>query len=123
MPHSHRSSFYSSTHYSTISVLTRLQSLQEVWGGELSRNINADEAGALGAVYRSADMGQGFKVKTFHVKECNLYPIQVDFERAEVENVPAKVISRSLFTLGNAFPQKKVMSFNKHTSDFSLNVR
>ena len=96
-----------------------------MWERELGRNINADEAGALGAVYRAADMGQGFKVKTFHVKEANMYPIEVEFDRSvELEDgsTSTKVVKRSLFAVGNTFPQKKVMTFNKNTNDFDFRV-
>lgn len=31
----------------------------------------------MGAVYRAADLGQGFKVKKFHVKEAVVFPIEV----------------------------------------------
>lgn len=115
--------------------IPRIQAiLQEVWGRELGKNINADEAAAMGAVYRAADLGQGFKVKKFHVKEAVLFPIEVDFERrVEVADPPAgsgtsgngvvtKVVKRSLFAVGNNYPQKKVMTFNKHTTDFTFSV-
>ncbi|KAF2362863.1 Heat shock protein 70 family [Trinorchestia longiramus] len=99
--------------------------LQKLWGRELSRNINADEAAAMGAVYRAADMGQGFKVKTFHVKETNLYPIEVEFDRMteqEGGQMVEKTVRRSLFAVGNVYPQKKVMTFNKNTADFEFRV-
>ncbi|KAK8719418.1 hypothetical protein OTU49_014050, partial [Cherax quadricarinatus] len=123
--------------------------LQEIWGKELGKNINADEAAAMGAVYRAADLGQGFKVKKFHVKEAIVFPIEievksqkrvkthwfqeltrkllslVDFER-QIENedgsTSTKVVKRSLFALGNSYPQKKVMTFNKHVADFNFSV-
>ncbi|KAG7176659.1 Hypoxia up-regulated protein 1-like [Homarus americanus] len=99
--------------------------LQDVWGKELGKNINADEAAAMGAVYRAADLGQGFKVKKFHVKEGIVFPVEVDFERY-IENedgsTNTKVVKRSLFALGNNYPQKKVMTFNKHTTDFNFCV-
>lgn len=99
--------------------------LQEVWGRELGKNINADEAAAMGAVYRAADLGQGFKVKKFHVKEAVIFPIEVDFDR-QIENddgtTSIKTVKRSLFAVGNTYPQKKVMTFNKHNTDFSFFV-
>lgn len=99
--------------------------LQEVWGRELGKNINADEAAAMGAVYRAADLGQGFKVKKFHVKEAVVFPIEVDFER-QIENddgsSSVKTVKRSLFAINNNYPQKKVMTFNKHTTDFDFFV-
>ena len=30
-----------------------------------------------GAVYQAAHLGKGFKVKTFHIKDANVYPVQV----------------------------------------------
>ena len=33
-----------------------------------------------------------------------------------------KTVTRTLFNPGNPYPQKKVLTFNRHTSDFSFNV-
>ena len=33
-----------------------------------------------------------------------------------------KTVTRTLFNAGNPFPQKKVLTFNRHTDDFSFNV-
>jgi hypoxia up-regulated 1 len=60
-------------------------------------------------------------VKTFTVKDANLYPIQVDFER-ETDEGNKKSLSRTLFARNNAFPQKKVLTFNKHSKDFEFSV-
>lgn len=52
--------------------------LQKQWGDRpLSRSINADEAAALGAVYRAADLSTGFRVKRFHVQDRVHLPIVV----------------------------------------------
>lgn len=61
---------------------------------ELSKNINTDEAAALGAVYKAADLSQGFKVKKFITKDAVLFPIQVVFDR----NANNKVKQVSLMT-------------------------
>ena len=42
--------------------------LQAFVGKELGKNLNADESAAMGAVYRSADISSGFKVKKFITK-------------------------------------------------------
>ena len=42
--------------------------LQTYVGKELGKNLNADESAAMGAVYRSADISSGFKVKKFITK-------------------------------------------------------
>ncbi|XP_023232799.1 hypoxia up-regulated protein 1-like [Centruroides sculpturatus] len=92
---------------------------------ELGKNINTDEAAALGAAYQAAYLSKGFKVKTFVVKDANIYPIQVDFQReidSEDGTPKTKLVKRILFSKNNPFPQKKIMTFNRHTKDFSFNV-
>ena len=52
-------------------------------------------------------------------------PPQVEFEKqrsAEDTEDKPKVIKRTLFGRMNPFPQKKVMTFNKHSTDFDFNV-
>merc|ERR1712012_1224963 len=99
-------------------------------GQELGKNLNADEAAALGSVYRTADISTGFKVKKFITKDAVVFPIDVDFSR-EVEasddgdektEAGVKKVRRTLFSRMNPFPQKKIMTFNKHVKDFVFNV-
>lgn len=89
-------------------------------GMELSKNLNTDEAAAMGAVYKGADLSTGFKVKKFITKDAVVFPIQVVFERET--NGETKLIKRMLFNLMNPYPQKKIITFNKHTDDFNFNV-
>ncbi|XP_055539063.1 hypoxia up-regulated protein 1 [Wyeomyia smithii] len=102
---------------------TRVPKVQEVLKAhikqELGKNLNADEAACMGAVYRAADLATGFKVKKFVVKDAVLFPIQVVFAR---EGDSAKMVRRTLFGAMNAYPQKKVITFNKHTDDFDFSV-
>lgn len=104
---------------------TRVPKVQEVLRSainqELGKNINMDEAAAMGAVYKAADLAMGFKVKKFVSKDAVIFPIQVTFER-EGESGNVKFVRRSLFGPMNPYPQKKVITFNKHTDDFSFNV-
>jgi hypoxia up-regulated 1 len=86
---------------------------------ELAKNLNADEAATMGAVYRAADLATGFKVKKFIVKDAVLFPIHVVFER---ESGNKKSVVRTLFGPMNTYPQKKVITFNKHKQDFDFNV-
>lgn len=90
-------------------------------GVELGKNINTDEAAALGAVYKAADLATGFRVSKFVVKEAVVYPIQVTFER-EGNSGATKLVKRSLFTAFGSYPQKKVITFNKNTEDFTFDV-
>merc|ERR1711936_1124900 len=94
-------------------------------GSELGKSLNTDESAAMGVVYRSADISTGFKVKKFLTKDAVMFPIDVDFTR-ELEGDDAepgvKKVKRTLFSRMNPFPQKKIMTFNKHVKDFTFNV-
>lgn len=101
--------------------------LTEFVGQELGKSLNTDESAAMGAVYRSADISTGFKVKKFLTKDAVVFPIDVDFTReieSEEENVEPnmKKVRRTLFSRMNPYPQKKIMTFNKHVKDFTFNV-
>merc|ERR1719431_2405017 len=104
--------------------------LTEFVGQELGKSLNTDESAAMGAVYRSADISTGFKhqttVKKFLTKDAVMFPIDVDFTReleAEDDAEPGvKKVKRTLFSRMNPFPQKKIMTFNKHVKDFTFNV-
>jgi len=110
---------------------TRVPKVQELLtkyvGKELGKSLNTDESAAMGAVYRSADISTGFKVKKFLTKDAVLFPIDVDFTR-EIENEDetsepgVKKVRRTLFSRMNPYPQKKIMTFNKHIKDFTFNV-
>nr|XP_016939206.1 hypoxia up-regulated protein 1 [Drosophila suzukii]XP_016939207.1 hypoxia up-regulated protein 1 [Drosophila suzukii]XP_036676745.1 hypoxia up-regulated protein 1 [Drosophila suzukii] len=89
---------------------------------ELGKNLNADESATMGAVYKAADLSAGFKVKKFVVKDATLFPLQVSFERDPGEGAAVKQVKRVLFALMNPYPQKKVITFNKHTDDFEFYV-
>lgn len=97
--------------------------LQEAVKMDLAKNINADEAASMGAVYKAADLSTGFKVKPFLTKDAVIFPIQVTFEREVEGQSTPKQIKRLLFGPMNPYPQKKVLTFNKHTDDFSFNVK
>merc|ERR1719452_7417 len=114
---------------------SRIPKVQELLtayvGKELGKNLNADEAAALGSVYRTADISTGFKVKKFITKDAVMFPIDVDFTRAveasdeeaeEGGEAGVKKVRRTLFSRMNPYPQKKIMTFNKHIKDFTFNV-
>jgi hypoxia up-regulated 1 len=44
---------------------------------ELGKNLNTDEAMALGAVYQAAYQSKGYKVKKFYIRDLATYPIVV----------------------------------------------
>lgn len=93
---------------------------------ELGKSLNTDEAAAMGAVYKAADLSSGFKVKKFITREAVIFPIDVDFKRDLVDEDGSsggvKMVKRTLFGLMNNYPQKKIMTFNKFTDDFEFSV-
>ncbi|RVE63495.1 hypothetical protein OJAV_G00136900 [Oryzias javanicus] len=108
---------------------TRVPKVQEVLlkatgKEELGKNINADEAAAMGAVYQAAVLSKAFKVKPFLVRDAAIFPIQVEFTR-EVEEEGVKTLKqnkRVLFQRMAPYPQRKVITFNRYNSDFTFNI-
>lgn len=109
---------------------TRTPSIQKsllefLSGHELSKNVNSDEAASLGGAYLAAGLSKGFRVKSFDIREFNLFPITVEFDRVTTtadESGKTKKVQRVLFAKGNSYPVRKVITFNKNTQDFSFNV-
>ncbi|XP_061104368.1 hypoxia up-regulated protein 1 isoform X1 [Conger conger] len=109
---------------------TRVPKVQEVLlkasgKEELGKNINADEAAAMGAVYQAAALSKAFKVKPFLVRDASMFPIQVEFTRETEEEEGVKSLKhnkRVLFQRMAPYPQRKVITFNRYTDDFIFNV-
>lgn len=83
------------SHVVLVGAGTRMPKIQEKLSQyvktELSKNVNTDEAAALGAAYKAADLSQGFKVKKFVTKDAVVFPIQIVFDRVidnKVKQVP-----------------------------------
>ncbi|XP_019519181.1 PREDICTED: hypoxia up-regulated protein 1 [Hipposideros armiger] len=99
--------------------------LKAVGKEELGKNINADEAAAMGAVYQAAALSKAFKVKPFVVRDAVIYPILVEFTR-EVEEEPGvhslKHNKRVLFSRMGPYPQRKVITFNRYSHDFNFHI-
>ncbi|KAI7793813.1 hypoxia up-regulated protein 1 [Triplophysa rosa] len=99
--------------------------LKAVGKEDLSKNINADEAAAMGAVYQAAALSKAFKVKPFLVREAAVFPIQVEFNREAEEEDGVKTMKhnkRILFQRMAPYPQRKVITFNRYTDDFVFYV-
>ena len=109
---------------------TRVPKVQDVLlkfldGRDLGKSLNTDEAAAMGAVYKAADLSSGFKVKKFITRDAVVLPIDVNFERHfedDSGNPAKKTVNKALFAKMNPFPQKKIMTFNKFQDDFDFNV-
>jgi hypoxia up-regulated 1 len=96
-------------------------------GKEISKNINADEAAALGAVYHAAYLSSAFKVKRFVVKDASLFAMDVSFDRLYVDEEDGqekiKSVDRTIINKMNVVPQKKMMTFSRMYDDFSFIVK
>uniref|UniRef100_A0A4W5RQH7 Hypoxia up-regulated protein 1 n=1 Tax=Hucho hucho TaxID=62062 RepID=A0A4W5RQH7_9TELE len=109
---------------------TRVPKVQEVLlkavgKEELGKNINADEAAAMGAVYQAAALSKAFKVKPFLVREATVFPIQVEFTREMEEEDGSRSLKhnkRILFQRMAPYPQRKVITFNRYTDDFAFYI-
>merc|ERR1712061_722223 len=105
---------------------SRVSKVQEILtdfvGSELGKSLNTDESAAMGAVYKAADLSTGFRVKKFLTKDAVVFPIDVDFARALDGEEGVKKVRRTLFGRMNPYPQKKIMTFNKHQADFTFFV-
>ncbi|XP_062392613.1 hypoxia up-regulated protein 1 isoform X2 [Sardina pilchardus] len=109
---------------------TRVPKVQEVLlkavrKEELAKNINADEAAAMGAVYQAAALSKAFKVKPFIVRDAAVFPIQVEFSRETEEEDGTKSVKhnkRILFQRMAPYPQRKVITFNRYADDFVFNI-
>nr|QQL94691.1 hypoxia up-regulated 1 [Lateolabrax maculatus] len=108
---------------------TRVPKVQEVLlkaveKEELGKNINADEAAAMGAVYQAAALSKAFKVKPFLVRDAAVFPIQVEFTR-ETDEEGIKTLKhnkRILFQRMAPYPQRKVITFNRYNDDFAFYI-
>ncbi|XP_056140394.1 hypoxia up-regulated protein 1 [Lampris incognitus] len=108
---------------------TRVPKVQEVLlkavgKEELGKNINADEAAAMGAVYQAAALSKAFKVKPFLVRDAAVFPIQVEFSR-ETEEEGTKTLKhnkRILFSRMAPYPQRKVITFNRYNDNFAFDI-
>ncbi|XP_054853682.1 hypoxia up-regulated protein 1 [Eublepharis macularius] len=109
---------------------TRVPKVQEillkvVGKDELGKNINADEAAAMGAVYQAAALSKAFKVKPFLIRDAAVFPIQVEFTREVEEEDKSRSLKhnrRILFQRMAPYPQRKVITFNRYTDDFEFHV-
>uniref|UniRef100_A0A8C5R6W7 Hypoxia up-regulated protein 1 n=1 Tax=Leptobrachium leishanense TaxID=445787 RepID=A0A8C5R6W7_9ANUR len=109
---------------------TRVPKVQEillkaVGKEELGKNINADEAAAMGAVYQAAALSKAFKVKPFIVRDAAVFPIQVEFTREVEEENNIKSLKhnrRILFQRLAPYPQRKVITFNRYNDDFDFHI-
>ena len=89
---------------------------------ELSKSVNSDEAAALGAAFAALAVAKGFHHKRFGVRDVNLYPIGLSYDRLTEEGT-MKHVDRVLCNRFSVIPQKKIMTFNKFQNDFEFSLQ
>uniref|UniRef100_A0A8C8DVS7 Hypoxia up-regulated protein 1 n=1 Tax=Oryzias sinensis TaxID=183150 RepID=A0A8C8DVS7_9TELE len=107
---------------------TRVPKVQEVLlkatgKEELGKNINADEAAAMGAVYQAAVLSKAFKVKPFLIRDAALFPIQVCIylnKEMAPHHVYLVKFSRRAFLLFWMAPYPHDFAFNINYGDMSF---
>lgn len=91
----------------------------------LGMSINADEAAALGAAYRGAELSKTFRLKPFVVKDASLFPVVLSYDKpvsnaTDAKTKPSKV---KLFSQLNLVPQNKKFKFSTNiTGDFTFTL-
>lgn len=94
-----------------------------VLGMDPSTSLNADEAVAVGAAYRAAQIVPGYKLRSFAVENILLEDVSLVLEQAvEQQQSPSSSQKVLLFKAGTVLPKKKAMVLKKLTDDFSAHV-
>lgn len=92
---------------------------------ELGNFLNTDEAIAMGAVYESAHLSKGFKVKRFDVYDLLIFPIQVNFSSTSEKDgkQTSRIVHRPIFSYRSFYPSnRKILSFTSYNEDFGFNI-
>ena len=90
------------THVVLVGAGTRVPRVRKVLSAyvqkALTKSMNTDEAAALGAVYRAADLSKGFKVKKLMTRDVVITPIEITC------NMTHKEVKKVLFEKMNTYP-------------------
>lgn len=93
--------------------------IQEVFGMDISRTLNASESIARGCAMEAAMLTPAFKVAPYAIEEANYHPIKCAWTfkketQMEVEDSPTKAAKQSalLFPKGDPIPSAKAITFH-----------
>jgi len=88
-------------------------------GKELGQNVNGDEAMAMGAVFRAANLSTAFQVRKIGLVEVTNYPVGVRLGDLGAPAEGEKSFSKraQLFKRYNRVAKRKTVAFS-HTNDF-----
>lgn len=89
---------------------------------KLSTTLNLDEAVARGAALQCAIISPVFKVRDFSIQDYNNFPVQISWDPAMSPAPKIGEADKSIetFTLGNAVPSSKNLTFFRKLDDKEL---
>ncbi len=97
------------------------KALKKYFGkSKLSQNINGDEAMAMGAAFRAANLSTSFQVRPFGILELTPYPVNVAVSNVD-STLPEFTRNVALFKAGNRLGKKKTVAL-AHNADVTLAV-
>jgi len=94
--------------------------LETIGAEQLGKSINGDEAACLGASYRAAVLSKAFRVSKFLVKDVNLYPIQMHYNKTKDGSV--KKYTEKIFPRNHPTTKPKILLFNRSNDDFHFEL-
>ena len=100
------------------------KALADFFGREMSKTCDADESVARGSALMCAMISPSFKVKEFEVHDISPYAIELQWGPVPAAGQEFKADdSTALFTVNNALPSVKLISFNDRTEPFQIVAR
>ncbi|GAA5839170.1 hypothetical protein JCM9279_002616 [Rhodotorula babjevae] len=89
---------------------------------KIAKNVNADEAGVLGAALYGASSVPGFRTKDIRVVDVTPFAVDVAYEaeKGSTDGEP-RIITTHLFPAHTKLPSRKTLTLRR-TTDFSLDL-
>lgn len=100
------------------------KALADYFGRDLSKTCDGDESVARGSALMCAMISPSFKVKDFEIHDVTQYAIDLQWGPVPAAGQEFKADDQTnLFTVNNAIPSVKLISFNDRTEAFQLVAR
>ena len=89
---------------------------------ELNRNLNGDEAAALGAGFYAAGLSPSFRVRKVSVEDIFPYGVSATVSRGATSTSDKPPPTAEIFGKNSKMPLKKVLTFNRK-DDFYMDIK
>ncbi|GAA5940238.1 hypothetical protein JCM3775_004408 [Rhodotorula graminis] len=102
--------------------LVQVAVAEAVGADKIAKNVNADEAGVLGAALYGASSVPGFRTKDIRVVDVTPFAVDVAYEaeKGSADGEP-RIITTHLFPAHTKLPSRKTLTLRR-TTDFSLDL-